>query len=231
MDPQTLLFYSSSEWFKTFSSKQGAGSRTKKGSRWLWIEKHLRACHHANPSCESKLRSAMPKLGDPISEHKGKAASASARVAVVTLSSTRSLDDDQSGDIIERILLENGHSVALRKLVADNRNVLRATLREIVRQKDVHAIVTSGGTGLTSSDITIETVRGMLDKELLGFNSLFMMLSYPQAKSSCMLSQTTAGTIKGKLIFCLPGSPRACKLGMEMLILPELKHMLMLLES
>jgi molybdenum cofactor biosynthesis protein B len=78
---------------------------------------------------------------------------------------------------------------------------LRATLRELVRQKDVHAIITTGGTGLSSSDITIETVRGMLEKELLGFNSLFMLLSYPQAKSASMLSRAVAGTIKGRLVF------------------------------
>jgi molybdopterin adenylyltransferase len=168
------------------------------------------------------------KPGNPVSDHRKKA-SARARVAVITLSNSRTADSDQSGDIIQKLLERGGHSVPIRKLIVDSRNVLRASLRELVRQKDVHAIVTTGGTGISLSDITIETVRGMLEKELPGFNSLFMLLSYPEAKSAAMLSRALAGTIKGKPIFCLPGSPRACKLATESLILPELSHMLMLL--
>ncbi len=168
------------------------------------------------------------RLADPVAEHK-KHAKLRAGVAVITLSSSRSLDDDHSGAIIQKLLEDSGHEVPVRKLISDNRNVLRATLRELARQKEVHAIITTGGTGLAASDITIETVRGMLEKELPGFTSLFMLLSYPQARSASMLSRAMAGTIKGKLIFCLPGSPRACKLATESLILPELGHMLMLL--
>ena len=100
-----------------------------------------------------------------------------------------------------------------------------------MKEKKVQAIVTNGGTGLTSSDITIEAVKGMFDKELPGFNSLFMLLSYPQVKSAAMLSRALAGTINGKVIFCLPGSPRACQLATKSLILPELGHILMLLGS
>lgn len=168
------------------------------------------------------------KLGNPVSDHKKKAG-ARARVAVITLSNSRTAESDQSGDVIQKLLERGGHAVPIRKLIVDSRNVLRASLRELVRQKDVHAIVTTGGTGISISDITIETVRGMLEKELPGFNSLFMLLSYPEAKSAAMLSRALAGTIKGKPIFCLPGSPRACKLATESLILPELSHMLMLL--
>jgi len=168
------------------------------------------------------------KLSNPVLEHKKKAI-VRANVAVITLSDSRSLDNDQSGDLIEKLLKENGQTVTVRKLISDSRNVLRATLRELIRQKSLHAIITTGGTGLSQSDITIETVRGMLEKEMPGFTSLFMLLSYSEAKSAAMLSRATAGTIKGKLIFCLPGSPRACKLAIESLILPELGHMLMLL--
>ena len=167
-------------------------------------------------------------LENPVLEHKKKS-NIRAGVAVVTLSSSRSIDNDQSGDLIQKLLLDGGHSVAVRKLIADNRNVLGATLRELIRQKNVHAIITTGGTGLAPSDITIETVRAMIEKELPGFTSLFMLLSYQQVKSASMLSRAMAGTIKGKPIFCLPGSPRACKLATESLILPELGHILMLL--
>ncbi len=170
------------------------------------------------------------RLKDTVAEHKKKG-DVFTNVAVITLSSTRSVKEDQSGDIIQKMLEQNGHSVSIRKLIADNRTVLRATLRELARQKDVDVIITTGGTGIASSDITIETVKGMIDKELPGFNSLFMLLSYPQAKSSSMLSRALAGTLRGKAIFCLPGSPRACKLATETLIIPELGHMRMLLGS
>ena len=173
---------------------------------------------------------AMPesKLENPVIDHRKKSIRR-ASVAVITLSTTRTAENDQSGDMIQKLLERGGHSVAVHKLITDNRNVLRASLRELIRQKDVNAIITTGGTGLAASDITVETVRGMLDKEMPGFASLFMMLSYPDTKGAAMLSRTLAGTIKGKPIFCLPGSPRACKLATESLILPELGHMLMLL--
>jgi len=171
-----------------------------------------------------------PRFKDTVLDHK-KRADIRTSVAVITLSSSRSADNDQSGDIIQKLLEENGHTVAIRKLISDNRTVLRATLRELSRQKDVNVIITTGGTGISSSDITIETVRGMLEKELPGFTSLFMLLSYPQAKSASMLSRAMAGTLKGKVVFCLPGSPRACKLATEALILPELSHMMTLLGS
>jgi molybdenum cofactor biosynthesis protein B len=119
----------------------------------------------------------------------------------------------------------------VRKLIPDNRTVLRATLRALQRDKNIHAIITTGGTGLAPRDITIEAVQGMLDKELPGFNSLFMLLSYSEIKSAAMLSRALAGTIKGKILFCIPGSPKACKLALESLILPELGHILMLLRS
>ena len=171
-----------------------------------------------------------PRMRDTVANHKKKA-DQRAKIAVITLSDSRSVDNDQSGDIIHKLLEEGGHTVAIRKLIADNRTVLRATMRELGRQKDVDVIVTTGGTGISPSDITIETVRAMLDKELPGFSSLFMLLSYPQAKSASMLSRALAGTLKGKAVFCLPGSPRACKLATEALIIPELGHMLMLLGS
>ncbi len=170
------------------------------------------------------------KLEDSVAAHRKKAV-VHADVAVITLSTSRSLHDDASGDVIQQLLQKNGHRVPVRKVITDSRSVLRATMREILRDKKIQAIVTTGGTGLAPTDITVETIHGMLDKELPGFNSLFMMLSYSQVKSASMLSRALAGAIKGKAVFCLPGSPRACKLAMETLILPELGHILMLLES
>jgi molybdenum cofactor biosynthesis protein B len=170
------------------------------------------------------------KLNDSVAEHKSRS-NLSAGVAVVTLSNSRSLKTDTSGDVIQELLEKNGHQVEVRKVLPDNVKTLQTTIRGLLRNNKVHAIITTGGTGLAPTDVTIEAVRPMLDKELPGFNSLFMLLSYSQVKSAAMMSRALAGTIKGKVIFCLPGSPRACKLALESLILPELGHIRMLLES
>jgi molybdenum cofactor biosynthesis protein B len=169
-------------------------------------------------------------LADSAAEHKKKSELHLA-VAVITLSTSRSLETDISGDIIQQLLEEKGHQVPVRKVIPDSRSVLRATLRELVNSKKVDAIITNGGTGLAPSDVTIEAIQGMLDKVLPGFNALFMLLSYPQVKSAAMLSRALAGAIKGVIVFCLPGSPRACKLATEALILPELGHICMLLRG
>jgi molybdopterin adenylyltransferase len=170
------------------------------------------------------------KLQDSVAEHKAKSG-ITAGVAVITLSDSRSRETDKSGDLIQNLLEGKGHRVLVRKLIPDNRTVLRAALRALQRDKNIHAIITTGGTGLAPRDVTIEAVHGMLDKELPGFNSLFMLLSYSEIKSAAMLSRALAGTIKGKILFCIPGSPKACKLALESLILPELGHILMLLRS
>jgi molybdopterin adenylyltransferase len=167
------------------------------------------------------------KLTNTVAEHK-KHADISAKVAIITLSTSRAnktdLSPDKSGDIIQQSLEDHGHQVIVRKLLPDNCVRLRSAMRELIKNKDVQAIITTGGTGLTPTDVTIEAVKDMLDKELPGFNALFMFLSYPQVKSAAMLSRALAGTLKGRIVFCLPGSPRACQLAMESLITPELGH-------
>jgi molybdenum cofactor biosynthesis protein B len=173
---------------------------------------------------------AQKKLADSVAEHRKKS-DLCAGVAVITLSTSRSIDTDKSGEVIQQLLEHGGHKVLVRKVIPDNSTVLRATLRKLTRDKKIQVIITNGGTGLAPSDVTIEAVQGMLDKELPGFSSLFMLLSYPQVKSAAMLSRALAGTIRGRAIFCLPGSPRACMLATESLILPELGHILMLLGS
>jgi molybdenum cofactor biosynthesis protein B len=170
------------------------------------------------------------KLKNSVAEHRKKS-NLFADVAVITLSTSRTLKTDTSGDVVQQLLEENGHSVAVRRVIPDDRSALQSLVRNLVKNKKVEVIITSGGTGLAPTDVTIEAVRSMLDKELPGFNSLFMFLSYPQVKSAAMLSRAMAGIIGRTLIICLPGSPRACKLAIESLILPELGHILMLLKS
>ena len=170
------------------------------------------------------------RLKDSAAEHKSRA-KINVGVAVVTLSNSRSLKTDTSGDTIQELLEKGGHTVAARKVLLDDKKKLQTAVRGLLRNKKVQAIITTGGTGLAPTDVTIEAIRPMLAKELPGFNSLFMHLSYMQVKSAAMMSRALAGTIKDVIIFCLPGSPRACKLAVEALILPELGHIRMLLDS
>jgi molybdopterin adenylyltransferase len=177
---------------------------------------------------------AEKKLANSVAEHK-KHAEISVCVAIITLSTSRAqktdLSPDKSGDIIQQLLEDHGHKVIVRKLLPDNRALLRAAIRQLIKNKSVQAIITTGGTGLTPTDVTIEAIKDMLDKELPGFNALFMYLSYSQVKSAAMLSRALAGTIKGRILFCLPGSPRACQLATESLIVPELGHILHMLSG
>jgi len=148
--------------------------------------------------------------------------------AVITLSTSRAKEKDsapdKSGDIIQELLEKQGHAVVARQLLPDSKPRLRLAVRRLVKDINVNVIITTGGTGISPTDVTIEAVRDMLEKELTGFNALFTHLSYAQVKSAAILSRAIAGSIKGKIIFCLPGSPRACELAMKSIILPELGH-------
>jgi len=174
------------------------------------------------------------KIANPTAEHK-KNAAISVNAAVVTLSTSRAKDPspepDKSGDIIQQMLEKQGHAVVVRKLMKDSKPKLRALVRKLAKDKNVRAIITTGGTGLSPTDVTIEAVRDLLDKELPGFNALFTQLSYEQVKGAAILSRALAGSINGKILFCLPGSPRACELAMESIILPELGHIFYMLEG
>jgi molybdopterin adenylyltransferase len=167
---------------------------------------------------------------DSIAQHRQRS-KLLAGVAVFTLSNTRTAADDTSGDLIRQLVVKAGHRVVKRAILRDDPVALRKALRSAARNPEVQAIIMTGGTGLAPTDVTVETVRPMLDKELPGFNTLFMQLSYPSVGTACMLSQATAGLLKGRAVFCLPGSPQACRLAVESLILPELGHILMLAGS
>ena len=167
-------------------------------------------------------------------EH-NKRAAAPINAAVITLSTSRARDKepamDKSGDIIQELFEKQGYPVVARELLPDGKMCLRAAVQRLVRDENVHVIITTGGTGLSPTDVTIEAVRTLLEKELPGFAALFTQLSYGQVKSAAILSRAIAGSINGKIIFCLPGSPRACELAMELIILPELGHIFNMLRG
>jgi len=158
-----------------------------------------------------------------VSSHRA-ASPAATTCAVLTVSDTRSADTDTSGRAIADLLAAAGHTVASRTIVRDEPTEITRAVRELVGHDDVQAIVTTGGTGLSERDATVEALRPMFDREIEGFGELFRMLSYEQVGPAAMLSRAAAGVISGRAVFLLPGSEKAVRLAVEKLILPELGH-------
>ena len=159
-----------------------------------------------------------------VSEHKAAAPSA-VRVFVLTVSDTRTADTDTAGRAICDLLAAGGHVVAGKAIEKDE----PARVAELVRQQavigDVDAIITTGGTGLTSRDSTFEAIDELLTKRLPGFGELFRMLSFHDIGAAAMMSRACAGTIGRIVVIALPGSEKAVRLAMEKLVLPELAHL------
>jgi molybdopterin adenylyltransferase len=152
----------------------------------------------------------------------------SLRIGVVTASDSRSAETDESGRLIRDLLTTAGHRVEYYEVLPDDPSRIRQALLDNLRNLD--AIVVNGGTGIAARDSTIEVVRTLLDKELEGFGELFRYLSYQEIGSAAMLSRALAGVVAGKIVAVLPGSPDACRLAMEKLLIPELGHMAHLLK-
>lgn len=132
--------------------------------------------------------------------------------------------EDASGDLIEKLLRNAGHQVTLRKLIPDDRVLIRQSVKRALASPDLDAAVFCGGTGIASSDVTIETVSPLLEKTLPGFGEIFRRLSFDQIGPAAVLSRAIAGVAKRKALFCVPGSPDAVRVCMEKLILPETPH-------
>ena len=142
---------------------------------------------------------------------------------VVTISDTRSRENDTSGDLIVGLLVTAGHALSGRALVKDDPAAVRAAIAN-GRVGRTQVIITTGGTGITSRDSTYEAISSMFDKKLDGFGELFRMLSFQEIGSAAMLSRACAGTIGRTAVFSLPGSEAAVRLAMTKLILPEIGH-------
>jgi molybdenum cofactor biosynthesis protein B len=149
----------------------------------------------------------------------------SVRCYVLTVSDTRTEENDTSGRAIADLLSAAGHTVVARAIVKDDPALVRATIERQLASGDVQAIITTGGTGITSRDSTFEAVDALLEKRLDGFGELFRMLSFEQIGPSAMMSRASAGLAAGKIVVSLPGSEGAVRLAMERLLLPELGHL------
>ena len=146
-------------------------------------------------------------------------------VAVVTVSSSRSLSDDPSGDAIVEILEADGDRVVSRDLVADDFDGVQSAVDGLVGRGDVDAVVTTGGTGVTPDDVTIEAVVPLFEKELPGFGELFRLLSHEEIGTKVVGTRAKAGIADGTPVFCLPGSENAARLGAEQIIVEEAGHL------
>ncbi|RAW46823.1 molybdenum cofactor biosynthesis protein [Halorubrum sp. 48-1-W] len=146
-------------------------------------------------------------------------------VAVVTVSSSRSLSEDASGDRIVETFEDAGHEVVVRELVDDDFDGVQGTVDRLARRGDTDAIVTTGGTGVTPDDVTPDAVDPLFEKELPGFGELFRRLSAEEIGTRTVGSRATAGVVDGTVVCCLPGSENAVRLGVEEILLPEIGHL------
>lgn len=152
--------------------------------------------------------------------------------AVLTVSDTRTPETDKGGPLIQKLLAEAGHRTVAWAIVPDDPAKIRAQIEQWLADTSVHAVLSTGGTGIANRDSTIEVVRSLLTFELEGFGELFRMLSYEQVRAAAMLSRATGGLVirpptegGDKIIFAMPGSPAAVELAMSRLIAPQLSHL------
>ncbi len=158
-----------------------------------------------------------------IDEHK-KHAPKKISMAVLSVSSTRHLKNDKSGLWIKDQAEREGHTVVLHRVIGDDQVGISKAVFEAVQNPECQAILITGGTGITCSDVTIEAVRPLFSKELTGFSALFTMLSYNEIGSAAILSRAVAGLISNTPVFCMPGSFNACQTACKSIIFPEIGH-------
>ncbi|MBD2461761.1 MogA/MoaB family molybdenum cofactor biosynthesis protein [Oscillatoria sp. FACHB-1407] len=153
------------------------------------------------------------------------------RCAVITVSDTRTTETDRSGQLLQQLLRDAGHSIVTYDIVPDEPGQIVTLLLTLCDRADVEAIVLNGGTGIAPRDTTYDAIARLLEKVLPGFGELFRWLSYQEIGSRAMASRAIAGVCRAKLIFSLPGSTNAVRLATEKLILPELVHLTQQLKS
>ncbi len=146
------------------------------------------------------------------------------RIAVLTVSDTRELADDRSGDTLVKRVEAAGHVLADRAIVRDERIDIAKKLREWVADENVDVVISTGGTGLTGRDITVEAHRDVYEKEIDAFSTLFTMISVKKIGTSAVQSRACAGVAGGTYLFALPGSPGACKDGWDEILEPQLDY-------
>jgi molybdenum cofactor biosynthesis protein B len=147
------------------------------------------------------------------------------RVAVLTVSDTRTPETDTGGNVIVELMQGAGHEISHREIVNDDALRIEVVLQELLADAGVDAVITTGGTGISARDTTYEVVSRRIDKKLDGFGELFRVLSYEEIGAAAMLSRAVAGASGSKFLACLPGSSNAVRLAVEKLLVPEISHL------
>ena len=143
-------------------------------------------------------------------------------VAVVTISDTRVLDNDKSGDVLEQRVIKSNHKLISREIVKDDFDKISQLFLNLINNKKIDVIISTGGTGLTGRDITPEVMKTLFEKTIDGFGEMFRWLSYSKIGTSALQSRALAGVSSGTYIFCLPGSPSACRDGWDQILIHQL---------
>lgn len=157
-------------------------------------------------------------------EHKRRAAK-QLSVSVLTVSDTRTLENDLGGQLIAELLLQAGHLVLDRRLVPDETILIRQAAESMIEAVGCEALLVTGGTGLAARDCTPEAIEALYDAIIPGYGELFRMLSFEEIGSAAMLSRASGGRVGTKILLTMPGSPAGVRLAMERLIVPELAHL------
>ncbi|MGE0563643.1 MAG: molybdenum cofactor biosynthesis protein B [Pseudolabrys sp.] len=146
------------------------------------------------------------------------------RIAVLTVSDTRKLADDKSGQTLVERIEKAGHKLADRKIVTDDVRKIRAQVKKWIADKKIDVVISTGGTGFTGRDVTPEAVEPLFEKKMDGFSTLFLMVSREKIGTSAIQTRATAGVAKATYIFCLPGSPGACKDAWDDILVHQLDY-------
>ena len=162
-------------------------------------------------------------MSESVHKHR-ESAPETVRVAILTISDTRTRETDTGGDIAEELLRDAGHEIVARRIVRDEVAGIRNNLVDLLASSDVDAVVTTGGTGISARDTTYEVVERMIEKKLEGFGEIFRMLSYEEIGAAAIMSRALAGAVGTKFVASLPGSRNAVRLAVEKLLVPELAH-------
>ena len=157
-------------------------------------------------------------------EHK-KSAPRTVKTGIITVSTTRSLKDDKSGLWISKRAKKEGHEVVFHQVIPDETEIIIRTVMGVIKDPAPQVLLVTGGTGISTKDVTIEAVQPLFTKELTAFGPIFAQLSFEQIDSAAILSRATAGVIEKTVLFCMPGSINACKLACKAIIFPELGHL------
>jgi molybdopterin adenylyltransferase len=162
-------------------------------------------------------------LSESVHKHK-ESAPETVRVAILTISDTRTPETDTGGDVAQELLEGAGQEVVERRIVRDEVSGIRNNFIDLLARSDVDAVVATGGTGISGRDTTYEVVERMVEKRLDGFGEIFRMLSYEEIGSAAIMSRALAGSVGSKFVASLPGSRNAVRLAVEKLLVPELSH-------